>query len=111
MKAVKLTPQTLMSRSHRGEGGELSDPKRKKLYGALVSLIPSTVCMVFTISVILTAKDDLTVSTVIDGLVKLAALPIIGLKGMLDGFKFAAEDRSGWLETKARLLSGFCAEK
>jgi hypothetical protein len=63
--------------------------------------------MVFTLSVILTAKDDLTLSTVIDGLVKLSALPIVGFKGMLDGFRFAKEDKSGWLETKARLLESF----
>lgn len=107
MKAVKLTPAVLMSGSRVGERGELNNPKRRKIFDALTSLIPSTLCMIFTISVILTAKEDMTVSTVIDGIVKLSALPIVGFKGMLDGYRFAKDDKSGWLETKARLLESF----
>lgn len=107
MRAVKLTPTTLMSGARIGESGELVNPKRRKLFDALTSLIPSTVCMIFTISVILTAKENMTVSTVIDGLVKLSALPIVGFKGLLDGYRFAREDKSAWLDTKSRLLESF----
>ena len=110
MKAVRLTPSTLMTRSHGGGGSELQGPGKRKLYSALMSLIPSTLCMIFTLSVILTAKDGLTVSTVIDGLVKLSALPMIGIRGLLDGFRFAKEDKAGWLETKARLLESFIGQ-
>ena len=111
MKAVKLTPAVLMSGAKIGERGELVNPKRRKIFDALTSLIPSTVCMIFTISIILTAKDDLTVSTVIDGIVKLSALPIVGFKGMMDGFRFSKDEKSGWLETKARLLECFIKEQ
>lgn len=107
MRAVKLTPQTLLSRSHGIIKSELTSPGYKKIVGAAMSLIPSTVCMVFTISVILTTKDNMTISTVIDGLVKLSALPIIGFKGLIDGHRFSKEDKSAWLETKARLLESF----
>jgi hypothetical protein len=87
------------------------DPSYKKLTASLTSLIPSTVCMVFTVSVILTAKDNLTASAVIDGLVKLACLPIIGFKGTLDGYRFTREDKSAWLDTKARLLEAYLNSK
>ncbi len=107
MKAVKLSPAVLMSRSHCGSGSEIVNPIRKKIIGALRSLIPSTICMIFTVSVILTTKENMSISAVIDGIVKLCALPIIGLRGMLDGFRFAKEDKSAWLETKARLLESF----
>lgn len=107
MKAIKLTPTVLMSGSHTSPRGELTDPKRRKVFDALTSLIPSTICMVFTISIILTAKEDMTLSTVIDGIVKLCALPIVGFKGMLDGYRFSKEDKASWLETKARLLDSF----
>lgn len=107
MKQIKLTPAVLMSGARIGERGELINPRRRKLFDALVSLIPSTVCMIFTISVILTAKENMTVSTVIDGIVKLSALPIIGFKGMLDGYRFSKDDKSVWLEGKARLLESF----
>ena len=67
--------------------------------------------MVFTVSVMLTTKDGMTVSSVIEGLLKLSALPIIGFRGMLDGYKFAKEEKSAWLETKARLLESFLLGK
>ena len=107
MKAIKLTPAVLMSGSRIGEQNELANPRRRKIIDAILSLIPSTVCMIFTVSVILTAKENMTVSTVIDGIVKLSALPIVGFKGMLDGFRFAKDDKSAWLEAKARLLESF----
>ena len=111
MRAVKLSPATLLSRSHGVIKSELTSPSYKKILGAVMSLIPSTVCMIFTISVILTAKDNLSVSTVIDGLVKLSALPIIGFKGLIDGYRFSKEDKSAWLETKSRLLESFLGVK
>ncbi len=107
MKAVKMTPSVLMSGSRVVDHSELTNPRQRKIFDALTALIPSTLCMVFTISVILTAKENMTVSTVIDGIVKLSALPIIGFKGMLDGFRFSKDDKSAWLEGKARMLESF----
>lgn len=107
MKAMKLTPAVLMSGSRVTDHTELLSPVKRKIFDAMVSLIPSTVCMIFTVSIILTAKEDMTVSTVIDGLVKLSALPIVGFKGMLDGYSFAKDDRSAQLEAKARILAIF----
>ena len=107
MHAVKLSPAILLSRSHSVIKSELTSPAYKKYFGAVMSLIPSTVCMIFTISVILTTKDNMSISTVIDGLVKLSALPIIGFKGLIDGYRYSKEDKSCWLETKARLLESF----
>ena len=111
MRAVRLTPAILLSRSHGVIKSELTAPGYKKVLGAFLSLIPSTVCMVFTISVILTAKENMTASTIIDGLVKLSALPVIGFKGLIAGYRFSKEDRSCWLETKARLLESFIGTK
>lgn len=110
IRAVNLTPHTLLS-SSRGIGkSELEGPTRAKILSSLISLIPSTVCMIFTVSVILTTKDGMTVSSVIEGVLKLSALPVIGFRGMLDGYKFAKEEKSAWLETKARLLESFALD-
>ncbi len=107
MKAVGLTPATLLSRSHGRRKSELTDPTYKKVAFALVSLIPTTVCMIFTLSVILSAKEGQNIYTVLDGLLKLSALPVVGFKGAMDGYRFAKEDRTAWLETKTRLLDSF----
>lgn len=111
LRAIRLSPSVLLSRTHGVTRADVQDPIGKKLFGALTSLIPSTVCMVFTVSVMLTAKENMTVSTVLDSLIKLSALPIVGLKGLLDGYSFAREDKSAWLNTKARLLESFLGEQ
>ena len=110
IRAVNLTPHTLLSTSHGIGKSELEGPGRAKLLSSLISLVPSTVCMIFTVSLILTTKDGMTVSSIVEGLLKLSALPIIGFRGMLDGYKFAKEEKSAWLETKARLLESFLSK-
>lgn len=109
LRAIKLSPAMLMSADHT-PSSELRDPRGRKLLDALTSLIPSTLATVFTVSVIITAKDGMTLSTVLDGIVKLSALPIIGFKGMLDGFRFCRVDRSAWLSAKAGIIRGFLKE-
>lgn len=111
MRAIPLSPSILMSSSHVHRKNELMNPRRKKIIGAVSSLIPSTVCMIFTVSVIMTTKNGLTPSAVIEGIVKLSALPVIGFKGMLDGYSFSKDDKSVYLESKARLLESFISVK
>ena len=108
ISSVRLAPVDLLSRERVKKRSELENPDGKKLLYLFVRLIPSTVCMLFTASVILTAKPDLTASVVIDGLIKLSTLPIIGFKGYESGYRYARFAKSLWLETKARLLEDFC---
>ena len=110
IKAVNLTPAVLLNRNHGVGKSELLGPSKDKLFSSLASLIPSTVCTVFTVSVILTAKDGLTAESIIEGILKLSALPIVGFRGMLDGYKFSRESKASWLETRARILESFVGE-
>ncbi len=107
MKAVKLTVSRLLSTSHGTPQSELAPPERGKMFSTLLSLLPSTLCTLFTVSIILTTKSELTVSTVIDGLIKLSALPIIGFRGFLDGYRYAKDTKTTWFETKTRVLEAF----
>lgn len=111
MRAIALTPATLLSGERGGSSSELESPEKKKLLTSLRILIPSTACMIFTISVILTAKGDMTASVIIDGILKLSALPIIGLRAYSAGYSYAKEEKSLWLEARARLLSSFAKLK
>ena len=111
MKAVNLTASRLLSNSLNSARSEISPPEKNKIYGALISLVPSTICTVFTASVILTTKGELNASTVIDGLIKLSALPIVGFKGFLDGYLYSKEAKTGWLETKSRILEAFLLKR
>jgi hypothetical protein len=66
-----------------------------------------TLSSVFTVSVILTAKDGLTLIGVIEGVFKLSSLLIIGLRGYLEGINHSRNKLPAWIETKSRLLNDF----
>ena len=86
---------------------ELDNPEPRARLKMLLNLVPTTICMVITISVMLSLKESLGPAEIFEGLMKLSALPIIGIRGYVCGFSYAKEVRAGWLETKSRLLEGF----
>ncbi len=110
LRAFSLSPSVLLTAS-RQSGGELCDPERRKLWRLLFKLLPSTLCMLLTASVILTAKTDLTPAVLIDGILKLATLPVVGFRGYESGFAYAVGAKRSWIETKTRLLEGFIKQR
>ena len=107
IKPVKLTPSSLLTRERTGVQSELTNPERGKLITMIIRLIPTTVCSFFTASVILTAKDNLTATAVIEGLLKLSALPVIGFKGYQQGYFYVKGAKCAFVEAKTRLLESF----
>lgn len=110
LRAIALSPKVLLSKEHIVAKSELSNPESFKLLRLIVKLIPTTLCMLLTISIIPTAKD-MTLSAVIEGILKLSSLPIIGLRGFIAGYHHVKERRTLWIETKTRLLEAFCSQK
>ena len=111
MSSVALTPQVLLSSERVSCSSELINPERYKLLRLIIKLIPSTLCMAFTVSVMLSAKDGMTLDSVLDGLLKLSALPIVGLRGYSEGYSYAKNSKSSWLESKARIIETFLLEQ
>ncbi len=107
MRTVTLTPQILLSRGGITGRSELSNPERFKLLRMVISLLPTTVGMFITVSVMLTMKDGLTAEGVIEGLIKLASLPIVGFRGYSSGYSYVREHGISWLETRTRILRTF----
>lgn len=101
-----LTPTLLLS-VENARHSELENPERSKFFALLLKLVPSTLGTVFTVSVMLTAKDGLTAPAVIEGILKLSALPIIGFNGYTTGYEYVKNKKSQWLMTKARILEAF----
>lgn len=110
LRAIELTPKMLLSTHSARSKSELENPQKSKHIGMILKLIPTTVCMTVTVSVALTAKDNLSATTVIDGIFKLASLPIIGLRGYASGYFYARYTYPLWLDTKSRLLDAFLKE-
>ena len=110
MKIHSLSARVLLTISKSG-GSELARPEREKVFAAVTKLLPSTLCMIFTASLILTTKSNLTASLVIESLLKLSALPVIGFRAYVSGYNYTKEHEASWLETKARILEGFLEQK
>jgi hypothetical protein len=106
LKSAELDASVLLS-SERRTKSELRNPQSYRLMQSLLKLIPSTVCMIFTVSVMISVKENLTAAGVIEVLLKLSALPVIGLKGYAAGYEYATESECGWINTKSRLLDSF----
>ena len=107
LRAVPLTPRILLSREASSRRSELENPEKRKIPILILKLIPSTVCMMITLSVMLSAKDGLTATDVLNGLLKLSALPLIGFKGYSAGYSYVKHNISLFLETKANILESF----
>ena len=107
MRPVKLTPKQLLTRERAEGRSELTSPEGRKLFTLIVKLIPSTVCMIFTLSIMLGAKDGMTAEFIIESLLKLSCLPVIGLKGYTQGYAYAKGDLVLWIETKTRLIDTY----
>jgi hypothetical protein len=110
IKRAELDATSLISGDRRRES-ELKNPESSRLIHMILRLIPSTVCTLFTISVMISVKDNLTASGIIEALLKLSTLPIIGLKGYSGGYEYVTGSEVGWMETKARLLDAFLKNK
>ena len=110
IKVIRLSPGDILSGGKPKKRGELCNPEPRARLGILLKLLPTTVCMTITVSIMLTIKDSLDAADVCEGLMKLSTLPIIGVRGYISGFTYAKDVRAGWLETKARILEGFLPE-
>ena len=110
LKASDLSAASLLRLDTESES-ELKDPRRAHLLNTLLKLLPSTVCMIFTVSVMISVKDNLTVGGIIEAILKLSTLPVIGLKGYSSGYDYAIGAEKDWIETKAGLLEAFLKHK
>lgn len=106
MRRAELDAATLLSGDSR-RGGELKNPKSLRLTNMILRLLPSTVCMLFTVSLMVSVRENMTTAAVIEALIKLSTLPVIGLKGYSGGYEYVTEGEVKWLETKTRLLDSF----
>ena len=67
--------------------------------------------MIFTVSIMISTRDNLTVGAIIECILKLATLPIIGLRGYTAGYEYVTKSETAWLQTKTNLLDAFLNEK
>ena len=110
LKPKSLTPHDLLSGGRRVGSADLYK-SRFKTFKMALKLIPTAVCTVVTVSVMLTVKDGLTTSDVIESILKLSSLPIIGCRGYAAGYNHVKGVEMPILCNKKRIIEAFLAER
>ena len=111
IKAAQISIGDILSSYGKPKNrGELYNPEIRARLKMLLNLIPTTLCMVVTVSVMMNFKESLGPAEIFEGLMKLSALPIIGARGYIGGYLYAKDVRVRWLETKSRLLEAFLTD-
>jgi len=106
-KPISLTPEKLLGSIRPSESQGFELPLRKKLFSLITKLLPSTLCMCVTVSVILRVKSDMSASDVLTALLKLSALPIVGFKGYSAGYQYAKCNLTAWLNARSEIIESF----
>ena len=88
----------------------LRNPERKRKNGLFLRLTPSLICTCFGIGIAIGVRDTLTLSAILEGIFKLSALLIVGLRGYVQGYLFIGESEIPFIRAKARLLERFLSE-
>lgn len=107
MKAVEISPKELLSPEKMSRRSELENPENSKILKMLLGLVPTSICMAATVSIMFTAKENLSFGDVMDGIFKLSTLLIIGFRGYAAGYNYKKNTVTLWNETKSRLLGAF----
>ena len=111
IKPIAISAGTLLSKERGRTKSELCDPSKEKHLKMLLQLIPTTLCMLVTVSIVLSTKEGLGTAEIFEGIMKLSTLPIVGIRGYLSGLTYSKETRVGWLDVRSRLLMAFLSSE
>ena len=91
--------------------GEISEaPKRQRRLLGMVRIIPSILCTLLTVAVMIDLKDGFSLRLVLEGLLKLSALLSMGLRGYLSGVHYVNETLVPYHKLREKLLTSFLAK-
>ncbi len=110
LRPLQLNASMLLGKPAKAADSPLCDPDRRRRTRLLTRLTPSLLCMTFGIGIAIGARDALTVSAILEGIFKLSALLIVGLRGYVQGYLFVSEAEIPFIRAKTRLLERFLCE-
>ena len=104
---IKISPAAMLSGTEGVGNDGFHSPEGHKLLAMLLRLIPTTLCMLVTVSVFLTGRDGMGAAEIIEGILKLSTLPVVAMKGYVGGYSYVQGPLSGWLEARMRFIEVF----
>lgn len=111
IKPIRLTAEMLTEGEQGALNKTIGSPERAKLLKLILGLVPTTVCMLLTVSLMITAKTDMTVADIIASIIKLLTLPIVALRGYSEGLSYSTGPLLSWIKTKTELIRTFNSQK
>ncbi len=110
LRPLPIRASMLLGKGTESDCAPLWQPARQRRLRLLKKLVPSLFCTAFGIGIAISVRDSLTASAVIEGLFKLSALLIIGLRGYTQGYLLVSEAEIPFIRAKTRLLAQFLCE-
>ncbi len=110
IKPIRLTAEMLTEGEDGGLKKSIGSPEGAKIVKLILGLVPTTVCMLLSVSLMITAKTDMTFVDIIASLIKLLTLPIVALRGYGEGLSYSTGPLLSWIKTKTELLRAFNVE-
>ena len=105
-RPVNISAHELLSVS-ASERGRCSYSRGARLISLLLKLVPTTLCALFTVSVMLGVRENMSFSMIAEALVRLSTLPIVALKGYTAGYEEVVSLDVELYDTRRRLLTAF----
>ncbi len=110
LRPPQLNAFMLLGKAACSIDSPLRNPQKKRKNRLFLRLTPSLICTCFGIGIAIGTRETLTVSAILEGAFKLAALLIVGLRGYVQGYLFIGDSEIPFIRAKARLLEQFLSE-
>lgn len=108
--AAPLTPSELLFFDEGRVAGFTERPSALARLSGICKIIPSILCTVLTVGVMIEVKDGFSLSLVIEGALKLCALLSMGLRGYLAGVGYINTVLLPFHKVREKLLDAFLRE-
>ena len=109
LRPLQLNAFMLLGKSADADS-PLRNPERRRKNRLFLRLTPSLICTCFGIGIAIGVRDTLTLSAILEGIFKLSARLIVGLRGYMQGYLFIGTSEIPFIRAKARLLERFLSE-
>ena len=102
-----ITPNELLYFEGDTKAEISSAPSHRGRMSGLVRILPSVLCTLLTVGVMIDLKDGFSLRMVLEGILKLSALLSMGFRGYLFGVHYISEVLTPYHKVREKLLDAF----
>ncbi len=106
-----LTPNELLFFEGLQEEEITTAPKKRNRFFGIVRILPSLLCTLLTVGVMIDLKDGFSIRLALEGILKLSALLSMGLRGYIAGVHYVSDVLTPYHKVREKLLDAFLNKK